>query len=138
MSSKECPVIYFFAASIQYLKYRMRNQILVPFDPDNKLTVILTNYRACCFFILSGFLFFFNSHHTYAQISVLNDPVYDSILEIKKQKVLEKLIQEDTVSNSAYWPNVDPTYFYSNVRKNITYPAKINQGAATIFVATPR
>jgi hypothetical protein len=78
-------------------------------------------------------ILFLSVNHLNAQVSVLNDPLYDSILEVKKQKVLEKYSREDTISMSEYWPNVNPEYFFANVRKNITYPAKINQGAATNF-----
>lgn len=94
------------------------------------MKMLLINIPSFAFLTIMLFL---TGNHLHAQGSVLNDPLYDSILEVNKQKVLEKYSREDTISKSAYWPNVNPEYFFANVRKNITYPAKINQGAATNF-----
>jgi hypothetical protein len=54
-------------------------------------------------------------------------------LNIKQRLALDILNQSDTSSMSALWPNINPKYFFRNVRKNILYPAKINQGKATNF-----
>lgn len=46
---------------------------------------------------------------------------------------LDLLSKEDTSASHALWPNIKPTYFYENIRKNILYPNKINQGNNTNF-----
>src|SRR4029079_16566589 len=66
-------------------------------------------------------------------VNIISTQAYDSILAIKQQAALKLLNNEDTLSSSVYWPNIKPALFFSNVRKNITYPAKINQGHSTNF-----
>jgi hypothetical protein len=54
-------------------------------------------------------------------------------LNAKQKLALALLEKTDTISASILWPNVKAHYFFSNIRKNIIYPAKINQGASTNF-----
>ena len=53
--------------------------------------------------------------------------------EERKQKALAQLDQEDTLSASPNWPNIKPALFFSNIRQNILFPSRINQGKATNF-----
>ena len=68
-----------------------------------------------------------------SQVNIISTQAYDSILVKKQQEALAMLNKEDTVSASVYWPNIKPSLFFTNVRNNITYPAKINQGHSTNF-----
>jgi hypothetical protein len=45
-----------------------------------------------------------------------------------QQLALKILAGTDTLSRSLYWPNIDPALFFDNVRMNVLYPDKINQG----------
>jgi hypothetical protein len=67
-----------------------------------------------------------------SQRSVLSDPSDDSVLYIIQQKALELLSRQDT-SASPFWPRVKPALYFANVRKNIEFPNRINQGSATNF-----
>lgn len=62
---------------------------------------------------------------TYAQHISL---VADSTLKIAKHRALDILQTMDTTVRSQLWPNIKPSFFYNNVRNNILYPDKINQG----------
>lgn len=68
-----------------------------------------------------------------AQTSALADAKYDSILAVHQQRALADFLLLDTISVSPIWPNIEPTLFFANIRKNISYPGKINQGHATNF-----
>ena len=68
-----------------------------------------------------------------AQGNVLTDKRYDSVLLIRQREALALLKGEDTVSASPFFPNVKPKLFFRNVRMNILFPGKINQGASTCF-----
>ena len=60
--------------------------------------------------------------------------VVDSLtLNPPQLRALEILAQMDTTATSAYWPHIIPSRFFSNIRKNILYPEKINQGQNTNF-----
>ena len=48
-------------------------------------------------------------------------------------RALALLNGSDTISISPLWPHIKPTYFFSNIRANILYPGKINQGHNTNF-----
>ncbi|HJS53690.1 MAG TPA: hypothetical protein VJ765_04075 [Chitinophagaceae bacterium] len=64
-----------------------------------------------------------------------NDAVdkYDTLIRAAQERALAMLSSTDTVTASAFWPNIKPSLFFANIRKNIQYPAKINQGKATNF-----
>jgi len=55
------------------------------------------------------------------------------VLSTVQQRALAMLVGLDTTMSSPYWPKIKPSLFYANIRKNIIYPAKINQGKATNF-----
>jgi len=55
------------------------------------------------------------------------------LLNTVQQRALAMLVGLDTTISSPYWPKIKPSLFYANIRKNIIYPAKINQGKATNF-----
>jgi len=57
----------------------------------------------------------------------------DSIIKAAQGRALAMLANIDTVCPSPYWPNIKPSLFLANLRKNILYPTKINQGKATNF-----
>ena len=50
-----------------------------------------------------------------------------------QQRALELLARADTTATSAHWPHIRPALFYANIRRNILYPGKINQGSNTNF-----
>ena len=83
--------------------------------------------------IISLSIVIISASNSIAQVNIISTQIYDSMLAIKQQEALAILSKEDTVSTSAYWPNIKPSLFFSNIRKNITYPAKINQGHSTNF-----
>ena len=56
-----------------------------------------------------------------------------SELNPAQQRALELLDGSDTISISPLWPHIKPAYFFSNIRSNILYPGKINQGHNTNF-----
>ena len=58
---------------------------------------------------------------------------FDSMVKIRQEMALQQLAKEDTTAKSDFWPNIDPALFYSNLRRNILYPYKIDQGGATNF-----
>ncbi len=55
------------------------------------------------------------------------------MIRAAQERAFAMLIKEDTVTASSFWPNIKPSLFFANIRKNIQYPAKINQGKATNF-----
>ena len=61
-----------------------------------------------------------------------NIPGTDSLTP-SQQKALELLNIVDPSAVSSYWPNIKPSLFFANIRKNILYPGKINQGKNTNF-----
>lgn len=67
------------------------------------------------------------------QGSLLSDHRYDSITNIRQRAALDSLDKVDTVSASPFWPNIKPALFFSNVRRNIMFPTRVNQGASTNF-----
>ena len=50
-----------------------------------------------------------------------------------RRRALSILSDEDTVSASPIWPNINPGLFFENIRNNVLYPNKINQGTSTNF-----
>ena len=58
---------------------------------------------------------------------------YDTMIAAARERALKMLNEADTVNPSPIWPNIKPNLFFANLRKNIMYPAKINQGKATNF-----
>lgn len=82
--------------------------------------------------ILLGLLFSLATDG-HAQYSALADDQFDAALAWKKQQALERLLTEDTISASKFWPNIRPDLFFANIRKNLETPAKINQGHSTNF-----
>lgn len=64
------------------------------------------------------------------------DPMQGDILSTltpAQQKALELLNNADTLAHSTLWPHIKPSLFFANVRKNILFPTKINQGKSTNF-----
>lgn len=59
--------------------------------------------------------------------------VVTSELTPAQQRALELINKADTISISPLWPHINPAYFFSNIRANILYPGKINQGQNTNF-----
>ena len=66
-------------------------------------------------------------------INAIEDHRYDSVRHIRQQKAWDILSKEDTMAASAFWPNIKPALFFANVKKNIQFPDKINQGKSTNF-----
>ncbi len=64
-----------------------------------------------------------------AQDSAYMVHYFDSV----KTRAFAILSKVDTTARSIYWPSVDPQLFFSNLRRNIRYPAKFNQGKSTNF-----
>jgi len=91
----------------------------------------LQDYQLCRCWL--AFLLMCMTSFIYAQASALADNKYDPLLQARQQKVLSDLLLLDTTSASPFWPNVKPALFFANIRKNISYPAKINQGQSTNF-----
>jgi hypothetical protein len=83
-------------------------------------------FYVCLFFLLFVFT-------VAAQENFLMSHRYDSMIRVRQNKALEMLAKEDSTVASAFWPNVNPGLFYSNLRNNILYAAKIDQGGATNF-----
>jgi hypothetical protein len=50
-----------------------------------------------------------------------------------QQEALQLLGKLDTTKTSVLWPNIPPSAFYENVKKNIEYPERIYQGHMTNF-----
>lgn len=70
-------------------------------------------------------LSFFAAQVCFAQNATL---VPDSTLKVAKRRALDMLETMDTSTRSELWPHINPSLFYANVRNNILYPDKINQG----------
>jgi len=85
----------------------MKCKELIPYC--SMLFVLLTNKVTC---------------HSQTILSELNPA---------QQRALELLDRSDTISASPLWPHIKPVYFFSNIRSNILYPGKINQGHNTNF-----
>jgi hypothetical protein len=75
----------------------------------------------------------FCSFSSKAQPFQYHDSASLEIIEQRKQAALQLLADFDTTKRSAYWPNINPSWFINNVRRNVTYPTRINQGNATNF-----
>lgn len=69
----------------------------------------------------------------FAQENIITTHYNDSLIFARQQEALYILNKEDTLAASALWPNIKPVLFFSNVRNNILYPSRINQGASTNF-----
>jgi hypothetical protein len=72
----------------------------------------------------------------YSCVGQSDGPGRDSIpvgLQEEQQKALAILERTDTLSGSPVWPNIKPALFFANIRKNILYPSRINQGKSTNF-----
>jgi len=50
-----------------------------------------------------------------------------------QQLALRMLDSADTSSPSSWWPNINSALFFDNVRNNVLYPDKINQGQSNNF-----
>ncbi|GAO45155.1 hypothetical protein FPE01S_04_03980 [Flavihumibacter petaseus NBRC 106054] len=61
------------------------------------------------------------------------DHRWDDYIAEKRDQAMKAFLQTDTLTASDQWPNVKPTLFFANVRNNILYPSRINQGASTNF-----
>lgn len=60
--------------------------------------------------------------------------VSDSVIENNaRTEALDLLKKMDTTLSSAYWPNIQPAAFYTNVEKNVTNPNSVYQGVNTNF-----
>lgn len=66
-------------------------------------------------------------------VNVLTDHRYDKILQARRQKALNMLDKEDELAVSSHWPNIKPSLFFANIKKNILFPDYINQGKSTNF-----
>jgi hypothetical protein len=67
------------------------------------------------------------------QVNVVKLKAYDSFALVKQQQALNEFEKLDTISSSPFWPEIKPAFFFANLRNNLMYPDKINQGAATNF-----
>jgi hypothetical protein len=76
---------------------------------------------------------FVDSTNCIAQAGQQNVSGIDSTLSPEQQRALELLVRSDTLANSLFWPHIKPSLFFANIRKNILYPLKINQGKNTNF-----
>ena len=74
-------------------------------------------------------------NHCFSQI--VRDTTATSNITLNADQVaaLDILDHSDTITLSDYWPNIKPSLFFANIRKNILFPSKINQGKATNFCA---
>jgi hypothetical protein len=86
------------------------------------------------FFGWIGILFLFATQ-VYSQPVQIEADNYSKLLKTRQQKALSLLGKEDTLSESPFWPNIKPAYFFANIRANIERPDKINQGQSTNFCA---
>ncbi len=66
-------------------------------------------------------------------VNVITTHRYDAVLEARQQKAITMLNKEDTTVASSLFPNINPAFFFSNIRKNILFPDYINQGKSTNF-----
>ena len=73
-----------------------------------------------------------STYHTVCIGQQPNSPVTDTLTP-SQQKALDLLNIVDTSKVSDYWPNIRPSLFFANIRHNILYPGKINQGKNTNF-----
>lgn len=83
------------------------------------------------YFLISVILFF--SQQGFAQGSALSRNAGEEEILKRRLEALATLEREDTLSASAFWPNIRPSFFFANIRKNLEQPTKINQGNATNF-----
>ncbi len=70
---------------------------------------------------------------TTLQVNVITDHQYDAVIKARQQKALAILNKEDTTRASGLFPNIKPSFFFANIRKNILFPDHINQGKSTNF-----
>lgn len=71
-----------------------------------------------------------NSDFAQAITSHYSDTLF---LNSSQLLALKMLNETDTSSSSTYWPGINPTLFFDNVRNNVLYPDKINQGQSNNF-----
>jgi len=50
-----------------------------------------------------------------------------------RRRALSILADEDTISASPIWPNINPSLFFRNISDNVRFPSRINQGTSTNF-----
>lgn len=80
------------------------------------------------------FLFFlFLSRAVFAQESIIISAPQSKEVATRLARAHRLLTAADTSAVSAFWPNVQPKYFYENIRQNLEHPNAINQGRATNF-----
>jgi hypothetical protein len=65
--------------------------------------------------------------------SIIQGHMFDSVININKKQALDLLENQDHTLASPHWPNIKPSFFYANIRKNIISPTSINQGKSTNF-----
>lgn len=88
-----------------------------------QILVLIGFLLTCCIWV----------NYAKAQDSVYTQAYFDSMQHANQQIAIEEFSKADTISNSNYWPQIKPALFFANIRKNIMYPAKINQGSSTNF-----
>lgn len=80
------------------------------------------------------FLFFFLiGGGAFAQESIIISAPQSKEVATRLARAHRLLTAADTSAVSAFWPNVQPKYFYENIRQNLEHPNAINQGRATNF-----
>mgnify|MGYP001416155813 CR=1 FL=1 len=68
-----------------------------------------------------------------AQESIIISAPQSKEVEARLARAYSLLNSADTTAVSAFWPNVQPKYFFDNIRQNLGHPNAINQGRATNF-----
>jgi len=72
------------------------------------------------------------NNNSFAQVDTSH--FVDTLFLNPSQLLALKMLDEADISSpSAYWPKINPTLFFNNVRNNVLYPDKINQGQSNNF-----
>jgi hypothetical protein len=69
----------------------------------------------------------------FAQQSIIISAPQSKEVAARLARADSLLSAADTTAISAYWPNVQPKYFFDNIRQNLAHPNAIHQGRATNF-----
>jgi hypothetical protein len=81
-----------------------------------------------------SFIFFLLiARAVFAQTSIIISAPQSKEVATRLERAYRLLSAADTNAVSAFWPNVQPTYFFDNIRQNLEHPNAINQGRATNF-----
>src|SRR6187402_3235371 len=93
----------------------------------------MSHFRTWVSCFISFFLVTIGRMEATAQGNIIYTHQYDSLISARQSSTLILLSREDTISTSSFWPKIKPALFFENLRKNITFPSKINQGQSTNF-----